>query len=31
MCTDIEDIKKRSNWNSENSRSALLSELQSNN
>jgi WD40 repeat protein len=28
MCTDIEDIKKRSNWNSENSRSALLSELQ---
>jgi len=28
MCTDIEDIKKRSNWDSENSRSVLLNELQ---
>jgi len=29
MCTNIEDIKKRSNWNGEDSRSNLLNELQS--
>jgi len=28
MCTNIEDIKRRSNWDSENSRSTLLNELQ---
>jgi len=28
MCTNIEDIKKRSNWNGEDSRSNLLNELQ---
>ncbi|OUM59220.1 hypothetical protein PIROE2DRAFT_47282, partial [Piromyces sp. E2] len=28
MCTNIEDIKKRANWNSEDSRSTLLNELQ---
>jgi len=29
MCSDKEDIKKKANWNSEDSRSTLLNELQS--